>query len=443
MFKTPLLPLIIALIGGSRQAQACGRHPRWDRRGESKLSPRQASDESSAANSTDPSYECLWYSYQPVLDIKGNYPAQYTIATIQANDTEAQSVFAGINATLNSKLPNDVPHGSPTTGPVGVSYSATDPDCWWSYNLCTTPDSSTGVPADITILPEPMTWGLAFDDGPNCSHNALYDYLQEQELTATLFYIGSYMFDWPLQALRGITDGHEICVHTWSHKYMTALSNEEAFAELWYSRKAIKDLLGVTTQCWRPPYGDVDNRIRTIAQALNLTTIIWSYDTFDWEEGTNGVTSATVDSNYQGIIDRALNGTFATHGPVVLNHELTNFTMSEFIKFAPAIKSAFQAVVPFATALNISQPYADSDITFPIFADRNSKSSTTTNGTTGSGSGAGDGSASPSGSSASGQASTAAQSGTKAKSAASPLRDRAGYGVLLLVITLLIIGTWA
>lgn len=29
----------------------------------------------------------------------------------------------------------------------------------------------------------------------------------------------------------------------------------------------------------RPPYGDVDNRIRTIAQALNLTTIIWSYDT--------------------------------------------------------------------------------------------------------------------------------------------------------------------
>jgi hypothetical protein len=134
----------------------------------------------------DPSYECLWYSYQPVLDIKGNYPAQYTIATIQANDTEAQSVFASINATLNSKLPNDVPHGSPTTGPVGVAYSATDPDCWWSYNLCTTPDSSTGLPADITILPEPMTWGLAFDDGPNCSHNALYDYLQEQELTATL-----------------------------------------------------------------------------------------------------------------------------------------------------------------------------------------------------------------------------------------------------------------
>jgi hypothetical protein len=175
---------------------------------------------------------------------------------------------------------------------------------------------------------------------------------------------------------------------------MTALSNEEAFAELWYSRKAIKDLLGVTTQCWwvltsdhsqdrlvshshwlicaltrRPPYGDVDNRIRTIAQALNLTTIIWSYDTvsqawygavgwqpclilcglwsivwskgltwaarqFDWEEGTNGVTSATVDSNYQGIIDRASNGTFATHGPVVLNHELST-SLTPHVTFLP------------------------------------------------------------------------------------------------------------
>lgn len=117
--------------------------------------------------------------------------------------------------------------------------------------------------------------------------------------------------------------------------------------------------------------------------------------------------------------------------------------MSEFIKYAPAIKSAFEAVVPFATALNVSQPYANSDITFPTFAERNSRSSTTTNGTIGSGSGAGDGSASPSGSSVSGQASTAVQSGTKAKRGASPLRDRAGYGALgmLLVITLVLVGT--
>jgi hypothetical protein len=31
---------------------------------------------------------------------------------------------------------------------------------------------------------------------------------------------------------------------------MTELSNEQAFAELYYTRKAVHDLLGVTPQCW-------------------------------------------------------------------------------------------------------------------------------------------------------------------------------------------------
>lgn len=121
-----------------------------------------------------------------MLDIKANYPTIWQTATIQASDTDATSLFATINATLNSKLPNDVPHGTTTGNWTGVSYNATDPDCWWSWHQCTTPAASTGLPADIINVPEPMTWGLGFDDGPNCSHNALYDYLQEQNLKATM-----------------------------------------------------------------------------------------------------------------------------------------------------------------------------------------------------------------------------------------------------------------
>jgi hypothetical protein len=107
-------------------------------------------------------------------------------ATIQASDTEAQSIFATINATLNANLPNDLPHGTTTGNWTGVSYNSTDPDCWWTWKQCTTPAASTGLPADITTVPEPETWGLGFDDGPNCSHNALYDYLQEEDLRATM-----------------------------------------------------------------------------------------------------------------------------------------------------------------------------------------------------------------------------------------------------------------
>ena len=41
----------------------------------------------------------------------------------------------------------------------------------------------------------------------------------------------------PSQAQRGLKDGHEICVHTWSHKYMTSLTNTQVFAELYYTKK--------------------------------------------------------------------------------------------------------------------------------------------------------------------------------------------------------------
>jgi len=125
--------------------------------------------------------------------------------------------------------------------------------------------------------------------------------------------------------LRGIKDGHQICVHTWSHQYMTSFSNEVAFAELYYTRKIIKDILGVTPKCWRPPFGDVDNRVRVIAEGMNMTNIVWSDDSADWKAGaaSDAITPEQVDANYQKVIDAQKNGSYSTHGPVVLTHELS------------------------------------------------------------------------------------------------------------------------
>ena len=43
-----------------------------------------------------------------------------------------------------------------------------DPDCWWTYTTCTSPKADTGLPADVTVVPEPGSYGLTVDDGPNC-----------------------------------------------------------------------------------------------------------------------------------------------------------------------------------------------------------------------------------------------------------------------------------
>ena len=121
---------------------------------------------------------------------------------------------------------------------------------------------------------------LFADSDRQCTHNAFYDYLKEKEFTATMFYIGSNVLNWPLQAQRGLADLHEIGIHTcvtsrtssideatgmltgflptrrWSHRYSTALTNEQMFAELWYTRKAIKAVTGITPTTWWVPQVD-------------------------------------------------------------------------------------------------------------------------------------------------------------------------------------------
>lgn len=67
-----------------------------------------------------------------------------------------------------------------------------------------------------------------------------------------MFYIGSNVADWPNEAQRGLADGHQICVHTWSHPYMTTLTNQQVLGELYYTKKVIKYVVGVTPLCWRP-----------------------------------------------------------------------------------------------------------------------------------------------------------------------------------------------
>ncbi|KAJ7429640.1 carbohydrate esterase family 4 protein [Mycena galericulata] len=321
------------------------------------------SNEAEEAAITNPTAECQSYDYPPVDNALSSFPGIWDYAsTILASDTAGHAKFA----TFNSSIPNIAPRGTLTGDMSGVQYSDSDPDCWWTYSNCVTPKLS-GLKPDIASVPEPHTLGYGFDDGPYCGHNVFYDYLASQNQKATMFYIGSNVMNNPLEAQRAVVDGHQICVHTWSHNYMTSTSNEGAFAELWYAMKAIKLVTGVTPTCWRPPYGDVDDRIRYIAGQLGLETIIWQYDSNDWEEGTNGVTAATVQANYDALMANATAGAFDTVGAIMLTHELTNFTMQMAIDNHPKLLTAFQHLVPIAVAQNITNPYVETNYTMPSF----------------------------------------------------------------------------
>lgn len=332
-----------------------------------RAAPSNAAD---MAKVMDPNQACKPYGVAASQTLANTYPKSDQIASIQENDQDAQAIWSEIQKS--GIIPQNVQVKKGVQNHMGISQQqsnsydvSNDPDCWWSASQCTKPKAKN-IPADIYNCEEPNTWGLTFDDGPNCSHNAFYDFLKKQNLKATLFYIGANVINLPLHAQRGLADGHHICGHSWSHHYMTTLSNEQVFAELYYTMRIIKDVMGVTTTCWRPPFGDVDDRVRAIAAGLGLRTILWSEDTDDWDVQPGGSSPRSkIVGNYQKIFDKGKNH----ESEIVLTHEIRSDTMQLFQDMFPQLKNSFNNIIPLTACLNVTQPYIEDNISYAIFSD--------------------------------------------------------------------------
>lgn len=65
---------------------------------------------------------------------------------------------------------------------------------------------------------------------------------------------------------------------------MTTLDDMAILGELGWTLQVILDATGLVPTSWRPPYGDVDDRVRSIAKEVFglLYTVVWNQDSFDW-----------------------------------------------------------------------------------------------------------------------------------------------------------------
>jgi peptidoglycan/xylan/chitin deacetylase (PgdA/CDA1 family) len=191
---------------------------------------------------------------------------------------------------------------------------------------------------------------FSFDDGPADYTATLLDFLKEKEIQATFFVVGSRVIERPDVLVHEYMSSHEISVHTWSHaKAMTAMTNEEIVAELGWTRKAIKEVLGVTPTTMRPPLGDIDDRVRAISMAMGMVPIMWSRapngDTFDTNDWKVPGGETTVDQSlkvFEGILGNA--STLDT-GFIVLQHDQHEVTVDMAID--KTLNSALNRSPPF------------------------------------------------------------------------------------------------
>ncbi|KAI8353303.1 hypothetical protein EDC96DRAFT_559466 [Choanephora cucurbitarum] len=274
---------------------------------------------------------------------------------------------------------------------LSSSDGASDPYCWWSSTNCLKPKASY-LPPDIYTCPNSGDWGLNYDDGPfnrytdsnakkenEYAEPTLYNFLAKHNIHSTLFYIGSNVATYPAAAKLGLNNGHQLCVHTWSHPPMTTQTNKQVVAELYWTLKAIKAATGVTSKCWRPPQGDVDDRVRAIAWQMGLRTILWDEDTDDWNisGGPNGgnLSPRKVDAKFAKWINNYKTGKDLS-GHIVLEHELSRVTVNLSMFWMPKLKETFN-VIPALSCNGITQPYWEENFVYPL-AEANSPSTKST-----------------------------------------------------------------
>lgn len=237
------------------------------------------------------------------------------------------------------KIPNIPPSTVDASGNVHYSDKlANSPDvCSWTTMKCNGPN-------DIHQAPD-NTWVVAFDDGPTNASPDLYGFLQSQNQSATHFMIGSNIVTNKHVFQQAASTGQELAVHTWSHQLMTSLSNEQVLGELGWTMQVIYDLSGRVPTLWRPPQGDLDNRVRAIAeQVFGLKAVMWDAECNDWCLQANGGSDCpgTVPGNtYQSVVDAVNKAVQMPKSPgvILLEHELTPQSVGIFKNAYPTIKS--------------------------------------------------------------------------------------------------------
>ncbi|PWY98609.1 glycoside hydrolase/deacetylase [Testicularia cyperi] len=272
--------------------------------------------------------------------LPSNFPALDVVPP--TTSSQVQSWIASIDWSQVPNVGTTVDSASCSGNPTNLAQAGASGNCWWSCGQCT---RST----DITTCPDKNTWGLSYDDGPSPYTPTLLEYLNQANLKSTFFVVGSRVISRPQMVQTEFQQGHQISVHTWSHRPLTTLTNEEIVAELGWTKEVIRQTIGVTPNTMRPPYGDIDDRVRAISLQMGLTPIIWTtppngepYDTNDWRIAAGVVSPAEVVYTFEQII---ANASQLSTGYIVLAHDL----------YQQAVEIATEVVLPAALQMNPKQ----------------------------------------------------------------------------------------
>lgn len=160
-----------------------------------------------------------------------------------------------------------------------------------------TPRESTAVGADKSFVcadtdkdivfyrkrNDKMEIALTFDDGPHPYYTPLIlDILEEYGIKATFFMIGENIKYYSQAAEAVLAAGHEIGNHTYRHKTLKPLGDNDILKEIQACEDAIFSLSEYRPKIIRPPEGSMNDLVKSVVGQLDYRIILWDLDTKDW-----------------------------------------------------------------------------------------------------------------------------------------------------------------
>ena len=142
---------------------------------------------------------------------------------------------------------------------------------------------------------------LTFDDGPDPLYTPkILDILEEKDVPATFFLIGKHAQQNHNIVRRIAEAGHDIGNHTYSHRNLYGLDEQNTWDEIARADQIISGIVDRKIHLFRPPRGMYSKTTVKFAHELQYTTVLWSISSRDWAEISTGNVERNILRNTRG-----------------------------------------------------------------------------------------------------------------------------------------------
>lgn len=154
---------------------------------------------------------------------------------------------------------------------------------------------------DLTKYQDKKLIAFTFDDGPSETNtNYLLDNLDKYDAKVTFFVLGSRVNSNKETIKRAYLEGNDIGSHTYNHRNLNLLSDVALMDEVKKTNEAIKEVIGTSPTLLRPPYGNLTDHGKELA---NMSIILWNIDPLDWKyKDKNRVANEIIEHAHDGAI---------------------------------------------------------------------------------------------------------------------------------------------